>query len=186
MTELLELENLAVEMLEAGQSILFGAKGISMQPLIPNGTHLEVQPLKTEIKRRLSLGQVVLCRVPDELDPAGKRTRRLVVHRLVGRLPDGTFLTRGDNCLWPDVPHHPANLLGRVVLAGQSNLNRPVWRLFNGVLGYLSAGQIQARANACRARSRSGRAAWVLARKAASLFYLLWLTTGELGLRAAR
>jgi hypothetical protein len=57
----------------------------------------------------------------------------LVAHRLVGSLPDGRLVLRGDAMGRADPPVEPAAVLGRLVAVRRGGRSRPpsrLWRLF--------------------------------------------------------
>ena len=72
-----------------------------MSPFIKNGSILTVDP-----KRKISIGDVILCRYGD-----GLRAHRVIRKRKKGLV----FITKGDNIGYPDEPVCISKLLGKVV-----------------------------------------------------------------------
>jgi signal peptidase I len=78
----------------------------SMVPAVHAGDVVVTAPLSAADAARLPLGSVVLA-----ADPA--RPGGLLLHRVVGRRPDGTLVTKGDANALPDsTPLPPGNLRG--------------------------------------------------------------------------
>lgn len=98
-----KLSALARIFLEVGKPFRFTARGYSMLPFIRDGDTVTLAPFDSIPET----GQVIALS-----DPA---TRRLVVHRLVAKTPEG-FVVKGDNSNVADGVFTRAHLLGRVVL----------------------------------------------------------------------
>ncbi|NQT90748.1 MAG: signal peptidase I [Candidatus Omnitrophica bacterium] len=67
--------------------------GQSMSPLIKSGDHLLIEK---KDPARLNTGEII----------AYKRGRKIVVHRIIKILGEGerrSYITKGDNSLWPDL-----------------------------------------------------------------------------------
>lgn len=78
----------------------------SMVPAVHAGDVVVTSPLHASDAASLPLGSVVLA--ADPVRPGG-----LLLHRVVGRRPDGTLVTKGDANALPDsTPLPPANLRG--------------------------------------------------------------------------
>lgn len=123
-----DLEPLAAEILQGGNSLRFRVRGASMRPFIKDGDLAEVWPTSTSDLRR---GDVVLCR------HAGGR---LVVHRVVRvRRKNGRIavVTRGDLMAQPDgsVPAH--DVLGRAVAVEREGRRIALDRGLHRLLGLL-------------------------------------------------
>ncbi len=92
-------------MLRHGDAVLVPTQGASMQPLIPEGALIEVEPRGPEALRR---GDIIVYRSGESL----------VAHRLVGKTGAGESLrliTKGDAASWgvrEEVA--PGQVLGRV------------------------------------------------------------------------
>jgi len=97
--------DLTQEMLRHGDAVLVPTQGASMQPLIPEGALIEVEPRGPEALRR---GDIIVYRSGESL----------VAHRLVGKTGAGESLrliTKGDAASWgvrEEVA--PGQVLGRV------------------------------------------------------------------------
>jgi len=101
-----ELGELAGQILQAGHSVRFQARGGSMHPFIRDGGIIEVAPMGGKAAKR---GEVVL--VDD-----GKK--RLFAHRVVKTgFHDGqpVYLIKGDTCPLPDGWFQEENILGHIV-----------------------------------------------------------------------
>ncbi len=94
---------LASELLKAGYTIRFRAKGTSMHPMIRDGDVVFVAPLKAE---QIHKGDVVFFIVGDE---------RALLHRVVNignNSADQKYLIQGDGNSHPDGYISGANILG--------------------------------------------------------------------------
>jgi signal peptidase I len=97
--------DVAQELLRQGDAVLAPTQGGSMEPLIPAGALIEVEPRGIEALRR---GDVIVYRSGEAL----------VAHRLVGKTGAGAdlrFITKGDAASWrlrEEVA--PGQVLGRV------------------------------------------------------------------------
>jgi hypothetical protein len=89
--------------LRAGNSFGFRASGSSMRPCILDGDQIVIAPMPTEVLPRL--GQVVAFVHPG--------SRKLAVHRVVGRRQD-RFLLKGDSCCLSDGFIPAGSVLGYV------------------------------------------------------------------------
>jgi signal peptidase I len=133
---------LSAEVLRAGKTLRFRARGASMAPLVRDGDVLLVQPVGM---RSVRVGDVVLC---------SSAPGRIVVHRVVRRLtgPTGRCLVvQGDQIAQPDGVIPGAQVYGRVVsierAGAQIDTNAPVMRAL-GALGVV------------RSRWHLGRGRW--------------------------
>jgi signal peptidase I len=122
---------LSADILQRGKSLRFRAHGTSMQPLLRDGDHLQVQPVEAE---RIRIGDVVLC---------SSQADRIVAHRVLRRLagPDGyRFLVQGDQVILPDGWIPKSQVYGRVTMIERAgvymDMNRPVMRAL-GLLAVL-------------------------------------------------
>ncbi|MFN2291799.1 MAG: S24/S26 family peptidase [Anaerolineae bacterium] len=120
---------LSADLLRAGRSVRFRARGVSMAPLVRDGDVLLVQPVHRHAAR---LGDVLLIRHGPE---------RVLVHRVVGRAagPEGLHLTlQGDQVAHPDGVIPEVDVLGCVVAIERGGalleMHRPAMRL----LGWLA------------------------------------------------
>ena len=103
---------LARAVLDAGHTLRFQARGRSMRPFLPHGTHLDVRPAAlSELER----GDVVLYSLPDQ---------PLVAHRVLATEAD-RLVTRGDSSPRED-RIGAAEVLGRVVAAVRPGQALPV------------------------------------------------------------
>lgn len=84
------------EALDRGRSVRVRARGISMQPLIPDGSTVELVPLS----RQVAVGDVVA------VDASGE----LLIHRV--HQTGAEIELRGDRNLRPDAPVADADVLG--------------------------------------------------------------------------
>lgn len=136
--ELIGAETLASELLRAGLSVRFVARGQSMRPLIRDGAVLRIKPL--DGPTRFRKGDILFCALSTQ---AGEVA---LVHRLLRRLPDGCLLTRGDHQPHPDRPIQPYQVLGRVYQIEQANhvinLELPLWRLIGWFIATASNWQL--------------------------------------------
>jgi signal peptidase I len=112
----------ALELLESQNGDLWMlVKGKSMLPIIREGDHILVQPLKRPPVR----GDILALR----------QANGLLAHRLLRRsydsLGDGSYLTQGDHALLPDLPITFDQILGRVVTLKRGTkilrLDKPGW-----------------------------------------------------------
>ena len=98
--------------LEIAGQIVFTVKGISMRPLFHADTDaIVVRKCKPDELKNLD---IVLHTRPS---PQGKQ---YVLHRIVGRKPNGDFIIAGDNCVTYDIVP-PADILGITVSAQRRN-----------------------------------------------------------------
>lgn len=115
-----ELYDLAVETLRSGAVFTFVARGGSMVPFIHEGDHLIIAPLAQGAPR---IGDVVFFRMPPDM---------LRVHRIIGRMPNGTFLCRGDAVRGVIEQVPPSEILGRLIALQRRGRTRRLgrgWRL---------------------------------------------------------
>lgn len=96
------LDELVPDLLARGHRARFLASGDSMHPTIREGDVIEVEPL--DEADRIATEQILLVAA----------TRGLTVHRLVERLDDGRYVTRGDNATGDDEPVGRDRILGRI------------------------------------------------------------------------
>ena len=101
--------------LERTGRIVFTVRGISMRPLFHEKTDAIVVE-KCSPKRLKNL-DIVLHTRPS---PGGTQ---YVLHRIVGRKPDGRFIIAGDNCISADIVR-PDEILG--VLTSAQRRNKPI------------------------------------------------------------
>ena len=94
--------------LERKGRIVFTVRGVSMRPLFHEKTDAIIVE-KCDPERLKSL-DIVLHTRPS---PAGTQ---YVLHRIVGRKPDGRFIIAGDNCISADIVP-PQDILGVVTSA---------------------------------------------------------------------
>lgn len=85
-----------------GGRFVMRARGGSMHPWLPDGAVVEVVPVALD---QLDRGDIILASHAPEL---------YTVHRVVGRLPDGRVLTKGDSLDSLDPPVGGEALLGKV------------------------------------------------------------------------
>ena len=95
-------------LLASGKSVQTSAKGASMAPTIPDGSLLDVQPVKPE---EMQVGDIVLARA------ASGRPVYHRVTRIFGGRRRRQVQTWGDACARPDPPVPVGNVLGRVQAA---------------------------------------------------------------------
>ena len=108
--------------LERTGRIVFTIRGVSMRPLFhANEDAIVLEKRAPETLRNLD---IVLFR---RFDPDGWK---YVLHRIVGREPDGRWIIAGDNCAGADLVE-AADILG-VVVSAQRGGKRPIrldgWR----------------------------------------------------------
>jgi hypothetical protein len=122
---------LGSEVLQAGVSLRFRARGTSMVPLVRDGDVVLVRPVEP---RLVGVGDVVLCTL------GGGQPERVVVHRVVGRRAarcGPLFMVQGDRVAQPDGTVAAAQVLGRVAAierAGREiDLSRPAMRLLGSL-----------------------------------------------------
>ena len=101
--------------LERTGRIVFTVRGISMRPLFHEKTDAIVVE-KCSPKRLKNL-DIVLHTRPS---PVGTQ---YVLHRIVGRKPDGRFIIAGDNCISADIVR-PDEILG--VATSAQRRNKPI------------------------------------------------------------
>jgi signal peptidase I len=121
---------LSEEMLRAGTSLRFQARGYSMHPLVRDGDVLLVQPVKA---RELAIGDVVL---------ASSGPARIVVHRVVRRQtgPAGSeFVLQGDQLARPDGLIPEAQVYGRLVAIERGGVQIALDRLPMKMLNVVAA-----------------------------------------------
>jgi signal peptidase I len=95
-------------LLAGGTSLRLSAYGYSMYPSLKPGTIVTIEPVKTGDK--LSPGEII----------AWKREDLFIIHRLVKIVGSGDtiqYVTRGDSCLYPDLPINKEQIAGRVISA---------------------------------------------------------------------
>jgi uncharacterized repeat protein (TIGR01451 family) len=121
-------EALARDLLKAGNSVRFQARGGSMSPAIRDGEIVHVTPV---IMSKLRNGHILLIK--------GEYGFR--VHRLVGADPDkNSFITRGDCGLQDDPPVRSENILG-IAEAKEVRIGRKIVRAeFTGAGGCVLRG----------------------------------------------
>jgi signal peptidase I len=101
-----EFTELALQILDDGNSLRFRAHGESMNPFIRNGDILEVQPVSGDTCRR---GDVLLCKFEGQ---------RIVAHRVIsiqGGKGQRSLVMKGDSALCKDGITNYEQVLGRVV-----------------------------------------------------------------------
>lgn len=101
-----EFEELAVQLLQAGRSIRFRARGSSMSPLVRDGDILDVCPIGDGAT---GVDDIVLYR---------SCSNGIIVHRVVGVGGQGgevTLLVKGDSVGKADPEVEECQVLGRVV-----------------------------------------------------------------------
>lgn len=121
---------LGQDLLRAGISVRFRARGVSMSPLVRDGDIVLVRPTGA---REVRVGDVVILRAEPE---------HLIVHRIVRRhlRAEGTVVTvQGDQVSVPDGVFPAAQLLGRVVEIERDGRQIEVGRPMMRVLGRLAA-----------------------------------------------
>src|SRR6267154_4004195 len=102
-TDSASFEVLTRELLSAGSSVRFEARGASMSPMIRDAQIVHVTPV---IVSKVRYGDIVLT----------KGDRGFLVHRLVVTRPDKNFfITRGDCGEQDDAPVRADQILGQVV-----------------------------------------------------------------------
>src|SRR5258706_1213 len=110
-TDSASFEVLTRELLSAGSSVRFEARGASMSPMIRDGQIVHVTSV---IVSKLRNGDIVLT----------KGDRGFLVHRLVVTKPDKNFfITRGDCGEQDDAPVRADQILGQIV-AKEINVGR--------------------------------------------------------------
>lgn len=90
------------EVLKRGSSFTFKAQGHSMYPVIKDGDHVTLSPIKED---DYQMGSIVCFQNPV--------TRSLSIHRIVG-IADNRFLIQGDNLVEPDGFFNAEELFGVV------------------------------------------------------------------------
>ena len=111
--------------LQAGESVIVSARGMSMWPFYRNGANVLIEPCSIDDVEK---GDVVLVLVASQL----------LLHRVVGRLGRG-IITKGDARRRPDGVVPPERLLGRAprrrsdVILGQMSgvMGTPLWIIAN-------------------------------------------------------
>ena len=101
-----EFASLSKELLHAGKTLRFTARGSSMAPLIRDGDRLVVKPVKESI---FYVGDVVLFEV---------ETERLALHRVIEVFETSTahsYLLQGDQVNHVDGTFDQEKILGRLV-----------------------------------------------------------------------
>ena len=120
-------EELWCEALKNGNTMRYRALGGSMSPFIKGGSILTVDP-----KRKISIGDVILCKNGDGL----------IAHRVIRKRKKGLiFITKGDNIGCPDNPVGMSELFGKVVrVEGKRDvdMNSLSSRLFNYAIAVAS------------------------------------------------
>src|SRR5882724_9472912 len=100
---------IARDLLRAGTSVCFEAKGSSMLPAIQDGDVLHVAPVGAS---QLRCGEILLV----EGDGSTEDTRKLWVHRLISKdIRGDRFVTQGDASQEPDAPVRAHQIFGRVI-----------------------------------------------------------------------
>jgi uncharacterized repeat protein (TIGR01451 family) len=127
-TESALFEALARDLLKAGNSVRFQARGASMSPAIRDGEIVHVTPV---IMAKLRIGHILLI----------KGVNGFRVHRLVAADPDeNSFITRGDCGLEDDPPVGREQILG-IAEAKEVRIGRRIVRAkFSGVSGHMLRG----------------------------------------------
>lgn len=93
--------------LERSGRILITIKGISMRPLF----HSDTDAILVEKRPPEKLGDLDIVLF--------KRGVQYVLHRIVGKRPDGRYIIAGDNCMDADIVR-PEDILGVVITAQRS------------------------------------------------------------------
>ena len=93
--------------LERSGRILITIKGISMRPLF----HSDTDAILVEKRPPEKLGDLDIVLF--------KRGVQYVLHRIVGKRPDGRYIIAGDNCMDADIVR-PEDILGVVIAAQRS------------------------------------------------------------------
>ncbi len=113
---------LVTQALRAGRRVVFVARGGSMEPTLPDGTRVAIDPA-----RRVRRGDLAAVERPDG---------GVAIHRVVATTPDGRVTTWGDAMPAPD-PWGPCQPLGYAT-PSTSDLGpppqRPRWRRLLGAL----------------------------------------------------
>ena len=129
----INIESLARELLTAGNSVRFRAKGSSMRPFIREGDLVEVMPVGLADLRP---GDVLLF---------GSGKGQLMLHRLVQIRRKGdqtTLVLQGDANRYPDGTVLPEQVIGRAVAVKrktkQWHLDGPAARVLAAVWAYIS------------------------------------------------
>lgn len=116
--------DMGLELLARGEAIHLVVRGRSMHPFIRGGDTLTISPDVAELR----LGEAVLVR----RDGFG------MVHRVVGRRPDGRLRIKGDALPRSDGWFEPAEIRGRVVIIWRAGRPVPTGRWLP--LGYSAFG----------------------------------------------
>lgn len=118
------------ELLRAGKTIRFTAKGTSMHPLIRDGDVVLVAPLK---QKKINKGDVVLFTVGNG---------RALLHRIVNirkSRGDVEFLIQGDHSIHSDGNISKSNILGLMVAVERGELQISANRFVYRILGRLAS-----------------------------------------------
>ena len=122
------------ELLKDGISCRIGLTGSSMHPLLRDGDVVVIVPLGSRAPKR---GEVVAAREPG--------SRRVVVHRIIARRKDGSYMLRGDNSPVPDGPFQRPDIIGRITEVERGGRKTLGVRLVPGVVAS-AFGQLRRRA----------------------------------------
>ena len=144
-----DFDALASQILGAGHTVRFRARGVSMDPFILDGDVVEVAPLEPALVRR---GDVILAR---------SGGNGMMVHRVVGHGADAkgpTLTTWGDALPRPDGDVHLEQVLGLATAVEGAGGRRKLDRGLGRWLGLL---WVWTRPAASRALAL-GRAVWGL------------------------
>src|SRR5882762_8342189 len=147
---------IARDLLRAGTSVCFEAKGLSMLPAIQDGDVLHVAPVSAG---QLRCGEILLVEGEGSTEDGGK----LWAHRLIAKdIRGDRFVTQGDASQEPDAPVSAHQILGRVI-AKESVMQRVIVKAvetkestMNGIGGLDKQGNVQ-RVELHGMRARAGR-----------------------------
>lgn len=135
--------------LERSGSITITTHGVSMRPLFHTGSDaVIVQKCAAASLKNLD---IVLFIRP------GAAGEEYVLHRIVGRQPDGNFIIAGDNCVTADIVP-PDRILGRAVSAQRRNQPIPLNGIRYGVYKWLWCAPYSFRFKVLRIKHRLGAA----------------------------
>jgi len=102
------------ELRENGR-VVFTVKGVSMRPLFHADTDM-ILVKRCSVEKLKNMDIVLFRRV-------SVKGEQYVLHRIVGRLRDGSFIIAGDNCTGADYVR-PQDVLG--IVASVQRKNRPI------------------------------------------------------------
>lgn len=96
--------NISTDLLKNRKTIIFEAKGKSMEPTIIDGDTVEVLPFNGQMK--LKRGDIIFYNNDKENNP--------VIHRVI-QINSSTIIAKGDNTSYSDLPIVYQNVIGKIV-----------------------------------------------------------------------